>query len=113
GRTWEPGSRDTNDHECERMPAGMTIPDSILFLIQLSSVTPLPHRDAYSKRSTSLSGAGGYGSSFTPNSPLTGGGEATWPAQRDRALDALRSRPDFQFLMMDLAMPAEPFARGD
>jgi hypothetical protein len=26
------------------------------------------------------------------------------------ALDPLRCRPDFQFLIMDLAMPAEPFA---
>ena len=26
-------------------------------------------------------------------------------------LDSLRSRPDFQLLMMDLAMPADPFAR--
>jgi hypothetical protein len=30
---------------------------------------------------------------------------------RDPDLDPLRSRPDFQLLMMDLAMPAEPFAR--
>jgi serine/threonine protein kinase/tetratricopeptide (TPR) repeat protein len=28
----------------------------------------------------------------------------------DRAIDALRSRPDFQVLMMDLAMPKQPFA---
>jgi hypothetical protein len=31
----------------------------------------------------------------------------------DPDLDPLRSRPDFQLLLMDLAMPAEPFARGD
>jgi hypothetical protein len=30
---------------------------------------------------------------------------------RDPALDPLRDRPDFQLLMMDMAMPAEPFAR--
>jgi tetratricopeptide (TPR) repeat protein len=30
----------------------------------------------------------------------------------DRDLDALRSRDDFQLLMMDLAMPADPFARA-
>jgi len=29
----------------------------------------------------------------------------------DSALDPLRRRPDFQLLMMDLVMPAEPFAR--
>ena len=29
------------------------------------------------------------------------------------ALDPLRSRDDFRLLMMDLAMPAEPFARAD
>jgi len=29
----------------------------------------------------------------------------------DPDLDPLRSRPDFQFLMMDLAFPADPFAR--
>jgi hypothetical protein len=31
----------------------------------------------------------------------------------ESALDALRNRPDFQLLMMDLAFPAEPYARGD
>jgi hypothetical protein len=31
--------------------------------------------------------------------------------QRDHDLDPLRSRPDFQLLMMDLAFPADPFAR--
>ena len=29
------------------------------------------------------------------------------------ALDPLRDRDDFRRLMMDLAFPAEPFARGD
>jgi serine/threonine-protein kinase len=33
--------------------------------------------------------------------------------QRDRDLDPLRSRDDFQALMMDLAMPDDPFARPD
>jgi hypothetical protein len=31
----------------------------------------------------------------------------------DHSLDPLRSRPDFQLLMMDLEFPADPFARGD
>jgi hypothetical protein len=31
----------------------------------------------------------------------------------ESVLDPLRDRPDFQLLMMDLAMPAEPFAPGD
>jgi eukaryotic-like serine/threonine-protein kinase len=31
----------------------------------------------------------------------------------DSDLDPLRSRPDFQMLMLDLAMPVEPFARPD
>ena len=31
----------------------------------------------------------------------------------ETALDAIRDRPDFRRLMMDLAMPADPFARGD
>jgi tetratricopeptide (TPR) repeat protein len=31
----------------------------------------------------------------------------------ESALDALRNRPDFRTLMMDLSMPSEPFARGD
>jgi eukaryotic-like serine/threonine-protein kinase len=30
----------------------------------------------------------------------------------DPDLDPLRSRPDFQMLLMDLAFPIEPFARG-
>jgi hypothetical protein len=30
--------------------------------------------------------------------------------QTDADLDPLRSRRDFQLLMMDLAMPADPFA---
>jgi hypothetical protein len=33
----------------------------------------------------------------------------TW-MNRDPDLDALRSRPDFQLLMLDLVLPAEPFA---
>jgi serine/threonine-protein kinase len=38
----------------------------------------------------------------------------TFPAiiSRDADLDPLRPRPDFQLLMMDLAMPADPFGRG-
>jgi eukaryotic-like serine/threonine-protein kinase len=31
--------------------------------------------------------------------------------QHDPGLSALRDRPDFKLLMMDLAMPAVPFAR--
>jgi tetratricopeptide (TPR) repeat protein len=31
----------------------------------------------------------------------------------ESALDPLRNRPDFRLLMMDLAMPADPFAPGD
>jgi serine/threonine-protein kinase len=31
--------------------------------------------------------------------------------QRDHDLDPLRSRPDFQLLMMDLAMPSDPFSK--
>ena len=30
---------------------------------------------------------------------------------RNTHLDALRSRPDFQLLMLDLAFPSDPFAR--
>jgi hypothetical protein len=30
-----------------------------------------------------------------------------------RGLDPLRGQPDFQLLIMDLAMPAEPFARAN
>jgi hypothetical protein len=30
--------------------------------------------------------------------------------RRDSDLDPLRSRPDFQLLMMDLAMPDDPFS---
>jgi serine/threonine-protein kinase len=33
--------------------------------------------------------------------------------RRDHDLDPLRSRPDFQLLMMDLEFPDDPFARGD
>ena len=31
----------------------------------------------------------------------------------DSDLDPIRARPDFQMLMLDLAFPAEPFARPD
>ena len=39
----------------------------------------------------------------------------TFPAiiTGDADLDPLRPRPDFRLLMMDLAMPGDPFARGD
>jgi hypothetical protein len=33
--------------------------------------------------------------------------------ERDHDLDPLRSRLDFQLLMMDLKFPDDPFARGD
>ena len=33
--------------------------------------------------------------------------------RKDDDLDPLRSRPDFQMLMMDLDMPRDPFARGE
>jgi hypothetical protein len=33
--------------------------------------------------------------------------------RHEDALDPLRGRDDFQLLMMDLAMPAEPFARAE
>jgi hypothetical protein len=33
--------------------------------------------------------------------------------QSDPSFAPLRSRPDFSALMMDLAMPDDPFARGD
>jgi serine/threonine-protein kinase len=33
--------------------------------------------------------------------------------RKDPDLDPLRSRPDFQLLMMDLEFPDDPFARGD
>ena len=33
--------------------------------------------------------------------------------RRDVDLDPLRDRPDFRALMLDLAMPADPFSRGD
>jgi eukaryotic-like serine/threonine-protein kinase len=33
--------------------------------------------------------------------------------RQDGALDPLRSRPDFQSLILDLAFPADPFARGE
>jgi serine/threonine-protein kinase len=36
---------------------------------------------------------------------------ALW--RRDPDLDPLRSRPDFQLLMMDVQFPDDPFARGD
>ena len=31
----------------------------------------------------------------------------------DSDLDPIRSRPDFQMLMLDLAMPDKPFTRPD
>jgi hypothetical protein len=33
--------------------------------------------------------------------------------QADTDLDPIRDRPDFRLLMMDLAMPADPFARDE
>ena len=32
--------------------------------------------------------------------------------RNEDALDPLRDRPDFRLLMMDLAFPADPFARA-
>jgi hypothetical protein len=31
----------------------------------------------------------------------------------ESALDSLRGRPDFRLLLLDLSMPAEPFARAN
>ena len=38
--------------------------------------------------------------------------EAAEDLRSDPDLDPLRSRPDFRLLVMDLAMPDDPFARG-
>jgi len=35
------------------------------------------------------------------------------PALRGRLPEPIRSRPEFQLLMMDLAFPQDPFARAD
>jgi serine/threonine-protein kinase len=41
------------------------------------------------------------------------GPEAAEDMLSDSHLDPLRSRPDFQLMMMDLQFPDDPFARGD
>lgn len=33
--------------------------------------------------------------------------------KNESCLDSLRARPDFQLVMLDVAFPAQPFARGD
>jgi CheY-like chemotaxis protein len=33
--------------------------------------------------------------------------------RKESALDPLRTRPDFQLLILDLSFPASPFARSD
>ena len=43
---------------------------------------------------------------------LAGGYQNRTLIAKDQDLDPLRGRPDFQLLLMDLAMPADPFARG-
>jgi eukaryotic-like serine/threonine-protein kinase len=44
---------------------------------------------------------------------VIGTGYASHLLKADPDLDSLRSRPDFQALMMDLAFPADPFARSE
>jgi hypothetical protein len=41
------------------------------------------------------------------------GYRAVYTYRDEDVLDSLRSRDDFRLLMMDLAMPAEPFDGGD
>jgi hypothetical protein len=43
---------------------------------------------------------------------IAGGYRKPTVLQTDSDLDPLRSRPDFQLLMMDLEFPYDPFARG-
>jgi eukaryotic-like serine/threonine-protein kinase len=43
---------------------------------------------------------------------VSGGFGALRNARGDPSLDPLRSRPDFQLLLMDLLFPKDPFARG-
>jgi eukaryotic-like serine/threonine-protein kinase len=43
---------------------------------------------------------------------ISGGHRNPVEFRQDPALDPLRSRPDFQSLMLDLAFPANPFAPG-
>jgi hypothetical protein len=42
---------------------------------------------------------------------ITGGYQDT-ELISESSLDPLRTRPDFRLLMMDVAFPADPFARG-
>jgi hypothetical protein len=44
---------------------------------------------------------------------VAGGYRKLTVLRTDLDLDPLRSRPDFQLLMMDLAFPDDPFARGN
>jgi hypothetical protein len=45
------------------------------------------------------------------NRAVAGGFRDPVNMSTDRAIDALRSRPDFQLLMLDFTFPDEPFAR--
>ena len=42
---------------------------------------------------------------------IAGGYHDLHTSRADKALDPLRSRPDFRLLMMDLAFPADPLPR--
>jgi eukaryotic-like serine/threonine-protein kinase len=44
---------------------------------------------------------------------LARGSSSLEPLKNESGLYSLRSRQDFQMLMLDVAFPADPFARGD
>jgi hypothetical protein len=70
------------------------------------------HADLPGSRMSTADGAGQAEKAMSPlREAVTLGNRNPNTYQFESALDPLRNRPDFRVLMMDLVMPAKPFAR--
>jgi tetratricopeptide (TPR) repeat protein len=95
----------------EPCPEGRLYYNVACLYIRATGMTPeSPHASAAPAREARIRNYNDRAIDLLRKAVATGFRDAKHFAQ-DRDLDPLRNRPDFQLLMMDVAFPAQPFAR--
>ena len=91
---------------CDLQPDGYNLYNLACFRSLLSGLAALPGSGLSAAEAVAL----GQQAVDTLRRAVDAGGGSLALMRRDPDLDPLRSRPDFQVLMMDLGFPDEPFA---